>query len=321
MIDQRISGRGISIIGLVQVAAIFTLILSVVTLFDQYHYYLELFSHFRAQYLIASIIFAVLLLSFKNYKYSFVLSLVVLLNSIYIVPWYLSGDSNVFGSGAADITLLHSNVHTQNDEFAAFVDLVLEENPDIFIVQEISQRWLAEINELEKVYTYKYAIPREDNFGIAIYSKYPYESVQDVYLGGSGLPSIVATVIISGQRVTIITTHPLPPVNNNSYVSRNTQIIEITEASKDHQGPLIIIGDLNVTMWSKDYETLEVGSNLTNARRGFGVLPTWPTTLPMFMIPIDHCLVSSHFLVQDIRVGEDIGSDHLPLIVKLNLKG
>ena len=80
------------------------------------------------------------------------------------------------------------------------------------------------------------------------------------------------------------------------------------------------IGDLNVTMWSTDYEVLERGTGLRNARKGFGILATWSTNLPFMMIPIDHCLLSSEFKVDSINTAQDIGSDHLPIVVTLRLK-
>jgi len=38
------------------------------------------------------------------------------------------------------------------------------------------------------------------------------------------------------------------------------------------------------------------------------------------MIPIDHCLVSRGIRVVKAQAGERIGSDHLPLIVELEIK-
>jgi endonuclease/exonuclease/phosphatase family metal-dependent hydrolase len=60
---------------------------------------------------------------------------------------------------------------------------------------------------------------------------------------------------------------------------------------------------------------------LINAREGFGVLPTWPTYYgsTALMIPIDHCLVSEDIRVFNIRTGAHIGSDHLPLIVDIEI--
>jgi endonuclease/exonuclease/phosphatase (EEP) superfamily protein YafD len=59
-----------------------------------------------------------------------------------------------------------------------------------------------------------------------------------------------------------------------------------------------------------------------NVRDGFGLLPSWPTFLffKWLMLPLDHCLVSNDIRVADARTGEPIGSDHLPLIVEIELE-
>ena len=322
MTKNNKSWKILSLIGLVQVVALFTVLLSILTLFSEHHRYLELFSHFKLQYFIASVTCAVIFVFYKNFKIAVVLTCVSVLNLTFIIPWYLSDLNNLSDDNLADITILHSNVHTRNDHFQNFVDLINQENPEVFIMQEVNNKWLSEISELEKTYEYKHTIPRNDNFGIAIYSKYPFESVKEITLGNSSIPSIMATFILTGNTITILATHPLPPANSEYYFSRNAQIQKMAELSRNHHDPLILIGDLNTTMWSHDYLPLEIDTDLRNARKGFGLLPTWPTQfqLPIFMISIDHCLVSSHFVVNNIKVGDDIGSDHLPLIVNLSLK-
>jgi endonuclease/exonuclease/phosphatase (EEP) superfamily protein YafD len=79
-----------------------------------------------------------------------------------------------------------------------------------------------------------------------------------------------------------------------------------------------MVGDFNVTPWSPLFADLLRDSGLADSCRGFGWQPTWPTRLPaMFRIPIDHCLHGAGVAIVDRRVGPEIGSDHLPLLLEL----
>ena len=322
MTKSKSTWKSLSFVGLGQVVASFTIILSILTLFDKHHWLIELFTHFKLQYLLASVVCSIILALYKNHRFSIVLLFVAVLNAFYVLPWYFSYPENTSENNNTDLTIIHSNVYRDNNDFEGFIELINQESPDLFVMQEVNDKWLSEVNELESVYPHMFKTPRNDNFGIALFSKHPFESVKKIKWNTSNVPSIVATIGINEQFVTVIATHPLPPVNIDYYKSRNSQINNLAELARNHQGPLVIIGDLNITTWSYDYKPLELGTNLRNAKKGFGSLPTWPAQflLPIFMIPIDHCLVSSHFVVNDIRVGNNIGSDHLPLIVKLGLK-
>ena len=61
-------------------------------------------------------------------------------------------------------------------------------------------------------------------------------------------------------------------------------------------------------------------TGLKDARRGFGLDPSWPTFLPLLGIPIDHVAVSDEFLVTDHRKLPAFGSDHFPVIAELVLR-
>ena len=82
----------------------------------------------------------------------------------------------------------------------------------------------------------------------------------------------------------------------------------------------IILGDLNVSMWSPFYRSMIQTSGLRNARQGRGILPTHSIVAPQFAAlsaPIDHCLVTRDIQVEDFQLGPAIGSDHLPIIAEL----
>ncbi|MGD1717475.1 endonuclease/exonuclease/phosphatase family protein [Dapis sp. BLCC M172] len=98
---------------------------------------------------------------------------------------------------------------------------------------------------------------------------------------------------------------------------RNKQLSEIASYVANQKISIVVTGDLNITMWSPYYKELISNSGLYNARKGFGMISTWPSFFPLLSIPIDHCLVSQDIRVFKTKSGKNIGSDHLPLITDL----
>lgn len=101
---------------------------------------------------------------------------------------------------------------------------------------------------------------------------------------------------------------------------RNEQLEEIAEFVRDKPGHVVVLGDLNVTPWSKSFQKFTESANLRDSRRGFGVNATWPAWLGGLGIPIDHCLVSEGIVVRNVETGESVGSDHRPLIAEFFVK-
>ena len=334
----------ITFYGLIKVIAVFTAVLSVVsylTFFstqDEHFWFLALTNHFKFQYFLISVVLSSLFFLLREFRYSAVMVLVACLNSVYILPWYFefnaSGSYDVSSSASsassvssvssskpiATIKLVHSNVQSQNSNYQPLQALIKKESPDIFVAQEINKRWLSELKSIEDFLPYTIIRTREDNFGIALFSKYPLDSAEFIYYGGATVPSIKVSLTVAERQITLITTHPLPPINRAYFDSRNSQLTAISLANKTVQTPLILIGDFNVTMWSKYYDVLEADGKLVNTSKGVGLQPSWPTSLLPMMIPIDHCLISKEFDVLEMSVGPDVGSDHLPLIVTLGLR-
>jgi endonuclease/exonuclease/phosphatase (EEP) superfamily protein YafD len=56
------------------------------------------------------------------------------------------------------------------------------------------------------------------------------------------------------KQLTILATHSLPPIGAEYYVLRNDQFDALAGAVNTSKGPLVLIGDLNVTVWSNSYQ-------------------------------------------------------------------
>ena len=302
--------------GLLQAAAVVTVAFSVGTLLPIDHFAIQLFTHFRLQYVVVSLS---LLLLFKYLRSPWLIGALaasLVLNASLVLPWYVGEDET---SGGVELKLLHANVLSSNTDYDRLLGLLDTEAPDLVMLQEVSPDWLVALDELRADYPYSYAEAREGNFGIALFSRVPLKSVSHFDSPPFGYPTIVASLDIDGQVLHFIGTHPMIPVRGTFYDARNEQLAGVAQLLGKQAEPKILVGDLNLSQWDVNYIGLEQQGGVRNARKGFGILPTWPVFMPFAMIPIDHVLVSETISVTGFYTGPRIGSDHLPLIVTFSL--
>lgn len=306
----------VTLTGLLQAAAVVTVAFSVGTLLPIDHFAIQLFTHFRLQYVVVSLS---LLLLFKYLRSPWLIGALaasLVLNASLVLPWYVGEDET---SGGVELKLLHANVLSSNTEYDRLISLLDTEAPDLVMLQEVSPDWLVALDELRADYPYSYAEAREGNFGIALFSRVPLKSVSHFDSPPLGYPTIVASLDIDGQVLHFIGTHPMIPVSGDFYDARNEQLAGVARLLGKQAEPKILVGDLNLSQWDVNYIHLEQQGGVRNARKGFGILPTWPVFMPFAMIPIDHVLVSETISVTGFYSGPRIGSDHLPLIVTFSL--
>ena len=306
----------VSIVGLLQAAAVLTIVFSIVTALPTDHFGVQLFTHFKLQYLVVSVLLCVALALYRRPLYVGGLLVAIGLNASLVIPWYVADSTP---DSDRQLKLLNANVLSSNIDHQRLFDLLDAEAPDVVVLQEVSGQWLEALDSLRQSYPYSYAEAREGNFGIALFSRMPFTSATHIDSPPLGYPSIIATFDLEGTALRLVGTHPMIPTRKQSYADRNEQLVMLADLLKGHDGAQVLVGDLNASMWDINYRSLEEETGLRNARVGFGIVPTWPTFMPFAMIPIDHVLVSDDISVVESRSGPRIGSDHLPLIVTIAL--
>ncbi len=302
--------------GLLQAAATLIVVFSVGTAFDSLHHGIELFVHFRLQYLVIALLMAVAFAALRQFAWGGALLLTAAFNAYFVAPFYLGVPAPQDGQ---TLKIMHANVQASNSDYRRVVDVVSAESPDVVFLLEVTDAWLDGTRELESQYKYRYAEEREGNFGIAVFSRIPFDAVSHIDSPPFGLPTIVAMVTVADRRVTLISTHPTIPLGKHRFDARNEQLEHIAGLAARSGDSTILIGDLNITAWSHSFRSFLDESKLRDARLGFGVLPTWPVLMPFAMIPIDHALVSDDVAVVELRHGSRTGSDHLPLVLTVAL--
>ena len=308
--------RGVSLAGLMRAAGALTVVFSLVTLLSTNQFAVQLFTHFRLQYFVISVLLVIVFAVMRDRRYAVILFATAFINGNHVLPWYMDAPASVVGR---DLKLVYANVLSGNFEHHRLLEFVDAEQPDLLVLLEVSPAWAESLAQLDASYPHRIVEPRDGNFGVALYSKYPITTGATIDSEPYGYPTIISTLDVRGMALQVISTHPMIPVSRSYFEGRNRQLGDVARILARKSGPQILVGDLNASMWDYNYRLLEARTGLRNARRGFGVTPTWPTFLRVAMIPIDHVLVSDEIGVKDIRTGPRIGSDHLPLVVTLSL--
>lgn len=306
--------RSIRLRGLIIVAGVIASTATILGFFGSLGWFLDLFSHFRVQYFLGLTALALLLLPMRQHKTAACFGVFAILNFLTILPLYFDGVDYTVGAEPRLRAML-LNVNTRFGNVESVSNAITQYDPDILVLEEISNRWVEELRSTMDAYPHSKVQPREDNFGIGLYSRLPFTRADIVYIGDAKVPSIVAEIQTGSANFTVIATHPLPPGGGSYSRWRNEQLDKIPDYVGKTDLPVLLLGDLNVTPWNHHFKQLLRRTGLKDSSQGRGVQPTWPTQNLLLRIPIDHCLHSSEIKVVEKEIGPHVGSDHYPVIV------
>jgi endonuclease/exonuclease/phosphatase (EEP) superfamily protein YafD len=229
------------------------------------------------------------------------------------------------------VRLLFANVLTSNPHHDRVAKLIADTKPDVVALVETNQPLFVSLAPALAGYA-KLEHPRTDNFGLAVYVKGTITGRVE-HLDGE-LPTIVAHLVVqpastnqpsstnqpisgSGVAMTVVVTHPWPPVTSEALDRNEAHLIALAHHVRRLASPVVVAGDFNATPWSRPFAKLVGASGLCDTRAGFGYQGSYPSSSAILRIPIDHVLVSCGVGVRDRTIGPDVGSDHLPVIVDL----
>jgi len=305
---------------LAETAAFFGILFTAAGLLGQYVWFFEICTHFKEQLAFCFLFYAVLEFAARRHRHALASLAFAAVNAFPVLLLFLPVGTHATPAPtpvASHVRILQANILTSNTNAPALLALVARENPDVIVLQEPNVRWLSALSALTNRYPVFAALPREDNFGAAIYCKTNALSA-DIFLlsDPEGAPSSHARMAFGGKTLTVVGTHTLAPYNEYMWRGRNSFTLELARKLRQVDGPLVVTGDFNNTPWSATFRAFLAASGLHDSAQGRGPLLTWPTTsIPLVRIPIDHCFHSDCVQILSKRLGPDIGSDHLPLII------
>ena len=223
----------------------------------------------------------------------------------------------------AIISILVSNVLTTNKRSDKLIDHVNKYQPDILLTLETDQRWEDELSVIEEDYPYTVKIPKDNLYGMHLYSKLKLEDIDVKYIITEEIPSIHGYIRMNnGVKIKLHCLHPKPPspTEDDTSTNRDAELLFVGRDVKKDQESVLLIGDLNDVAWSRTTKLFRELSGLLDPRIGRGFYNTFHTGYALLRWPLDHVFHTCDFTLVKIARLPSIDSDHFPMYIKLNFE-
>jgi endonuclease/exonuclease/phosphatase family metal-dependent hydrolase len=236
---------------------------------------------------------------------------------------FLPGRVNAAPDGSITLTVLTYNSANWAAHPDDLVRMLRESDADIIGLQELGPDQAEAVeSELLDVYPYQVLNPGFIT-GKGLLSRFPVTDYE-VFDIASNRPYIEASLDVEGQSLRVFVAHPPAPGltgrwNTIGHVPGHAIEIQAVLDRADINQPTLLIGDFNVTDQGDNYRLLtDAGYTDVYHEVGWGLGATYPARIfPFPMWRIDYVWTSPHFLPLNSHIGEDAGSDHLPVVAQV----
>lgn len=214
------------------------------------------------------------------------------------------------------LSLLVANVLMSNRGAGRLLDIVDACDPDVVLTLEPDEWWERALAPLEERYPHVVREPRDNRYGMILYSRHPLEEASVRHIVRDDVPSIHARIRLpSGESCRLHALHPEPPspTEADDSTPRDAELLVVGREVAERDEPTIVAGDLNDVAWSRTTRLFQRISGLLDPRRGRGLINTFHAGIPLVRWPLDHIFHSEHFTLDELARLPAFGSDHFPV--------
>jgi endonuclease/exonuclease/phosphatase (EEP) superfamily protein YafD len=303
---------------MVTASAVALLAATAATLGARLHWFLDLFSHFRWQYVIGAA--ATIPLAWLCGRRVLAIACVAALTlHLYALTHQRFAALDADRDGSRPLRIVSINVQYRNNHYATLIDYVKRLSPDVVCLYETTSEWQRQLAPLASLYAFSLFTGDGPHSGIACMSRIVPLSVVPPSVDSVVTPWMQLELESRGVRFRVIAAHLYYPISPTRAAARNREIAALARQLRALDGPVALVGDFNLTPYSPYNADLLSGSRLRDCGRGRPLAPTWPTWFAPLWIEIDRCFVTPDIRIASYQVGPAIGSDHYPVAVDLRI--
>jgi len=279
-------------------------------------WWLELFSHFRPQYAAGLAACGIALFVMRKPGIGVAMLVLAAANGLLMLHYFLPQPAVTPAAARREFRVVLLNVYFRNRDYDAVLDYVRSTDPDVAVFLEVTPAWRDALGRLRDT------LPYQAHAGdVLVAGREPLQGLRAVALSSENATALVFQATVSDMPLTVIGAHANWPLGPRIAASRNGELAGLADLARSASGPVLVLGDLNVTAFSPAFHDLLTRGRLFDCATGRGWHPTWPAWFPPLYMQIDHCLASAGVAVTSLATGPYVGSDHYPLEVTLRLPG
>ncbi len=217
------------------------------------------------------------------------------------------------------LKLVTANVLQTNTNYSAFIKIVQDSNPDVFITMESNEKWYNAISEAFPEHKYILEATLDNFYGMHLYSKLPLKKGEVKYLVEDNVPSMHCEIEYANQIFNLIAIHPAPPSpsENETSIERDAELMRVGKECREQTQSTVVCGDLNDVVWSRSSRLFKKMTGYYDPRIGRGLYPSFHANMWLLRFPLDHLFYSKDMHVPVLKRLPRFGSDHFAMYYEL----
>ncbi len=248
-------------------------------------------------------------------------------------PLYLPRPAAAAPAAGGALSVMTLNLGPRRSQPERLVAAIAGEAADVVGVEEVyAARARALRSALGQGYAYAILDPYRGEVGLL--SRYPIQEQEWFQPAGFGRTALRATLDVDGKALHVFVLHPYPPgiercrecrfpIRVDDY-GRAQQMADVVRRARALQGPVVVLGDMNMSELSPAYAQLAASFRDAYREAGWGFGFTFPAGLhvhgvaaPGPLFRIDYIFYSAGLRATAAHVGYGGSTDHCYVVARL----